>query len=192
MQRVMPLVARVQRAGAQALPTTAASSHQSSRRSTSLPSLVKWGGFVLVVYCLHLIGVGKLHASPRAAKDTSAAAVAVAEQLMGRLSRSDTLIATLERLYAQYGGEIREVREEMTAWCAVTQSCKFCDLEIEMLYMLVREWRPASMFEMAPDHGYSTRWILRAMRRNHFGTLHSFDIKNDSLPFVHSRRWRRR
>ena len=58
------------------------------------------------------------------------------------------------------------VHKKMRVWCERVKSCKFCDVEAEMLYMLVRKWRPNNVFEMAPNKGYSSHFILSALAAN--------------------------
>ena len=53
---------------------------------------------------------------------------------------------------------------------------KFDDLEAEITYLLVRERRPAAILEVAPYYGWSTTWLLQALRDNGTGTLHSYDL----------------
>ena len=55
-----------------------------------------------------------------------------------------------------------------------------------MLYMLVRKWRPNNVFEMAPNRGYSSHFILYALAANEHGMLHSFDIHNGSRRGMHT------
>ncbi len=52
------------------------------------------------------------------------------------------------------------------------------DLEAEISYLLLRELQPESVVEIAPDGGWSTTWLLSALRANGHGTLHSFDLYN--------------
>ena len=49
------------------------------------------------------------------------------------------------------------------------------DIEAEISYLLVRELRPESVVEIAPDGGWSTTWLLAALRDNGHGSLRSFD-----------------
>jgi predicted O-methyltransferase YrrM len=53
---------------------------------------------------------------------------------------------------------------------------QFDDIEAEVTYLLVRAFRPASVVEIAPDRGWSTTWLLTALRDNGAGQLHSFDV----------------
>jgi predicted O-methyltransferase YrrM len=108
--------------------------------------------------------------------------------LLQRLARRDSFLSTLEELYAKYGSEIAAFRPVMRTWCQnMTQSCKFCDTEAEMLYMLIRETKPKNVFEMAPNRGYSTHWILQALVANDDppnSHLYSYDIHDISTRYV--------
>ncbi len=53
---------------------------------------------------------------------------------------------------------------------------KFDDLESEVTYLLVRAARPDVVLEVAPYYGWSTTWLLRALRDNGRGRLHSYDL----------------
>lgn len=50
------------------------------------------------------------------------------------------------------------------------------DLEAEVSYLLLRELRPRTVVEISPDGGWSTTWLLSALRDNGWGRLHSFDL----------------
>lgn len=56
----------------------------------------------------------------------------------------------------------------------------FGDLNCELLYLLVRELKPKSLVEVSPSGGWSTSWILNAIRDNGFGQLTSCDLIDDS------------
>jgi predicted O-methyltransferase YrrM len=53
---------------------------------------------------------------------------------------------------------------------------KFDDIEAEVTYLLVRAGRPAVALEIAPYYGWSTTWLLRALRDNGTGRLRSYDL----------------
>jgi len=104
---------------------------------------------------------------------------------MRLLSNPNTFSDEYARLYNKYGAEIAEYRPVMRKWCQTTKSCKFGDYEAEMLYMLVREHKPENVFEMAPNRGYSSHWILKALHLNDStAKLHSFDIHKASVGFM--------
>jgi predicted O-methyltransferase YrrM len=50
------------------------------------------------------------------------------------------------------------------------------DLEAELTYLRLRENRPKSVVELGALDGWSTTWILKALRDNGSGHLHSFDL----------------
>ncbi|MEO5358649.1 MAG: class I SAM-dependent methyltransferase [Nitrospirae bacterium YQR-1] len=52
----------------------------------------------------------------------------------------------------------------------------FADVESEILYMLVRSYKPKVVFEVSPDCGYSTHYILQALTKNNYGDLYSFEL----------------
>lgn len=49
-------------------------------------------------------------------------------------------------------------------------------LEAQCLYLLIRQSRPKVVWEISPNYGYSTGYILQAMNRNECGALYSFDL----------------
>jgi predicted O-methyltransferase YrrM len=53
---------------------------------------------------------------------------------------------------------------------------KFDDIEAELTYLLVRRERPAVVLEIAPYYGWSTTWLLHALRDNGAGRLLSYDL----------------
>jgi predicted O-methyltransferase YrrM len=54
------------------------------------------------------------------------------------------------------------------------------DIEAEVTYLLIREFRPKTIVEIAPSGGWSTSWILRALKDNDYGTLYSYDFNDTS------------
>ena len=50
------------------------------------------------------------------------------------------------------------------------------DLEAEVTYLLLRELRPQTVVEISPDGGWSTTWLLSALKDNGSGRLFSYDI----------------
>lgn len=53
---------------------------------------------------------------------------------------------------------------------------QFDDIEAEATYLLLREFKPHTVVEIAPDGGWSTTWLLAALRDNGSGRLFSYDI----------------
>jgi len=67
------------------------------------------------------------------------------------------------------------------------------DIEAELTYLRIRDRRPEQVIEISPFRGWSTTWILRALRDNGTGNLVSFDLVEDSALFVPAElggRWR--
>ena len=58
------------------------------------------------------------------------------------------------------------------------------DIEAEITYLLVRDRRPRTVVEISPFRGWSTTWLLRALRDNGEGGLTSFDLHGDARRFV--------
>jgi predicted O-methyltransferase YrrM len=58
------------------------------------------------------------------------------------------------------------------------------DIEAEATYLLVREFRPQTVVEIAPDGGWSTTWLLAALRDNGCGELFSYDLFDHSTRTV--------
>ena len=53
------------------------------------------------------------------------------------------------------------------------------DIEAEITYLLLRHAQPETVIEIGSFHGWSTTWILRALRDNDRGQLHSFDLLDE-------------
>ncbi len=67
------------------------------------------------------------------------------------------------------------------------------DVEAEATYLLLRELRPQAVVEIAPDGGWSTTWLLAALRDNGSGQLFSYDRFDHSTrtvpPHLSKGRW---
>jgi len=82
-------------------------------------------------------------------------------------------------LYKEFAGELAAVgkaQREYAESMKTTMTPQLDDLEAEITYLLLRATRPASVMELGTFHGWSTTWILSALRDNGSGHLHSFDI----------------
>lgn len=53
---------------------------------------------------------------------------------------------------------------------------RFDDIEGEVTYLLIREHRPQTVVEISPGGGWSTSWILSAIKHNASGRLYSYDL----------------
>mmetsp|Transcript_44325 Transcript_44325/g.84752 ORF Transcript_44325/g.84752 Transcript_44325/m.84752 type:complete len:388 (+) Transcript_44325:269-1432(+) len=90
----------------------------------------------------------------------------------------------LGQLYAEFGAELAEVREEMHTWARrVDLHAGIGDVEAEVLYLRVRRLKPEAVAELGFGQGLCTMWLLHALRRNGRGTLTTFDVVDE-----HSRR----
>jgi predicted O-methyltransferase YrrM len=80
-------------------------------------------------------------------------------------------------LYRTHAAELSAVIAEQRALREAVPSLvpQLDDLEAEITYLLLRRSRPAHVVEVGAFHGWSTTWILRALRDNGTGHLHSFD-----------------
>lgn len=70
----------------------------------------------------------------------------------------------------------------------------FDDLDCEITYLLIRESRPEVVVEVSPAGGWSTSWLLHGVNDNAFGSVYSYDLRDDAtklLPVTLDRsRWR--
>lgn len=83
----------------------------------------------------------------------------------------------VSRLYREHAADLALVIEQQRRFRAATPSMspQLDDLEAEITYLLLRDTRPAHVMELGTFHGWSTTWILSALRDNGSGHLHSFD-----------------
>lgn len=81
-------------------------------------------------------------------------------------------------LYRKHGDALRQVREEQRAYLTGHDRAKaqLDDIEAELTYLMLRDRTPSTVVEIGCLHGWSTTWMLRALRDNGHGTLHSFDL----------------
>lgn len=83
-------------------------------------------------------------------------------------------------LYEKYDEELRQLAHRLrTQYHRMQDSghgAVFGDVEGELVYILVREKQPEIAFEISPNTGWSTNYILAALTANQKGILHSFEI----------------
>ncbi|OAI46829.1 hypothetical protein AYO44_10655 [Planctomycetaceae bacterium SCGC AG-212-F19] len=88
--------------------------------------------------------------------------------------------AWFKELYRKYGAELAELAKQLQArFQAMVHGgfgAVFGDVEGELLYCLVREFRPEVVFEISPNAGYSTNYMLAALTRNGQGRIESFEL----------------
>ena len=95
-----------------------------------------------------------------------------------RSARAEITLRHISDLYRTYRDDLRTVREEQRALRAAHPAMRtqLDDLEAEITYLLVRDERPATVVEIGSLHGWSTTWILRALRDNRAGALVTHDL----------------
>lgn len=82
------------------------------------------------------------------------------------------------KLYRAFADDLRAVIEQQRAFLAANRgrlTPQLDDVEAELTYLALREHRPGTVMELGTFHGWSTSWILSALRDNGDGHLHSFD-----------------
>lgn len=84
----------------------------------------------------------------------------------------------VSHLYRKYQDDLRTVRKEQRELRTTRPEMRtqLDDLEAEITYLLMREERPATVVEVGSLHGWSTTWILRALRDNRAGALVTHDL----------------
>jgi predicted O-methyltransferase YrrM len=81
-------------------------------------------------------------------------------------------------LYREYSADLAAVGKQQREYAesmGARMAPQLDDLEAEITYLLLRATRPAVVMELGTFHGWSTSWILSALRDNGAGRLHSFD-----------------
>jgi predicted O-methyltransferase YrrM len=87
-------------------------------------------------------------------------------------------LAYVGALYREYAGDLAAVGKQQREYAesmGARMTPQLDDLEAEITYLLLRATRPAVVMELGTFHGWSTSWILSALRDNGAGELHSFD-----------------
>lgn len=105
--------------------------------------------------------------------------------------------ALIVDLYRRHADQLRQVRNEQRNFLRERQPSmrpKLDDIEAEITYLLLRAFRPAQVVEIGTYHGWSTTWILRALRDNGTGgRLLSFDLIDNAAhevpPDLAADRW---
>ncbi|KOU56667.1 methyltransferase [Streptomyces sp. MMG1533] len=84
----------------------------------------------------------------------------------------------ISSLYRTYADDLDRVREKQRKLLAPPTSMKaqLDDIEAEITYLLLRDTRPETVVEIGTFHGWSTIWILHALRDNGTGHLYSYDM----------------
>ncbi|KAJ3342710.1 hypothetical protein HDU93_001282 [Gonapodya sp. JEL0774] len=110
---------------------------------------------------------------------------------------ADILLHRYKDLYTKYEDDLKAVRLAVESWCRekpkkdtpeeqVTfrggwaHMCISDDIELEVGYLRIREAKPKVVWEISPADGFSTFWIISALKSNANGAiLYSFDLAND-------------
>jgi len=88
-------------------------------------------------------------------------------------------LAYVSELYREYAGDLARVGAAQRGFekaLGSRMTPQLDDLEAEITYLLLRATKPAAVVELGTFHGWSTSWILSALRDNGSGQLHSFDL----------------
>jgi predicted O-methyltransferase YrrM len=102
---------------------------------------------------------------------------------------------TIKYLYGKYSKELIELKKSKLENKHNFTQIAFDDIESELLYMYVREIKPANIVEFAPFYGWSTFHIISALNENQYGLCTSYDIMNYAPNSLHNcnidtSRWR--
>jgi predicted O-methyltransferase YrrM len=97
-------------------------------------------------------------------------------------------LSTATELYRKYADDLAAARESQRALLPGIRA-RLDDIEAELTYLWLRETRPATVVEIGTFHGWSTTWILTALRDNAkhdgvAGRLHSYDVVDHVLRSV--------
>jgi predicted O-methyltransferase YrrM len=93
-------------------------------------------------------------------------------------------LAYVRDLYREHADDLAAVGKTQREFAEAgrgTMTPQLDDLEAEITYLLLRDVRPAAVVEIGTLHGWSTSWILSALRDNGSGQLSSFDIVDNAL-----------
>jgi len=82
----------------------------------------------------------------------------------------------LIKLYKKYADELKEVRKSQREVYSNLPLPLFDDFEAEIVYMLIREYKPGLLCEIGRGNGWTTSWIARALKKNDYGVLLSYDL----------------
>jgi predicted O-methyltransferase YrrM len=92
-------------------------------------------------------------------------------------------LTTAAELYRKYADDLAAVRDEQRRRLPGIRA-QLDDVEAELTYLRLRELRPATVVEIGTFHGWSTTWLLSALRDNGSGRLLSYDVVDHVLRSV--------
>jgi predicted O-methyltransferase YrrM len=88
----------------------------------------------------------------------------------------DSLLALWDKYSRELAALSVPMAAKLTEMQAAGYGVGFGDLEGELLYILVREQKPEIIYEISPNCGYSTNYLLAAVTRNGTGRVESFEM----------------
>lgn len=94
-----------------------------------------------------------------------------------RLSAVIDAIAVHAGRYERYADDLRRARAEQAALRLLRPGARprLDDMEAELSYLRLRALKPSTVFQVGCRDGWTAAWLLRALRDNGGGRLHSFD-----------------
>jgi len=102
-------------------------------------------------------------------------------QTLGRdVVENDNIYAMYKGWYKKFGADLEKVRQRSHTWKGTPQTG---DLEMSMSYLRLRATKPDIVWECSPAHGYSSFWILSALKDNGMGHLHSFGLDKVNIVY---------
>ncbi|WP_158896247.1 class I SAM-dependent methyltransferase [Amycolatopsis anabasis] len=88
-------------------------------------------------------------------------------------------------LYRTYAEDLANVRAAQRKVLGTPEmEAKLDDVEAELTYLMIRRFRPELVTEVGTFRGWSTTWILHALRDNRTGRLASYDLIDNAVRAV--------
>jgi hypothetical protein len=110
------------------------------------------------------------------------------EKCWSEINFSEDYLKNILGLYEKYRNDLMAVRREQLALFSIREEIglvpQLCELEAEITYLRIRETKPSVVVEISPASGWSTSWILHALKDNGKGKLYSYDLVNDSTRVI--------
>ena len=95
---------------------------------------------------------------------------------------------TLAKVVDEFIHEVNDFGYELSTRCQrdnqVNGRGAFTDLEGIVLYSLIRKYRPNLIFEISPDTGMSTNYILQAVKKNDHGKVIGFELEEEKRNYT--------
>lgn len=87
------------------------------------------------------------------------------------------LVQIISKYYSEFSEFSYELAKKYHKDNQENNKGAFGDLEGLIIYSLIREHKPKIIFEISPDTGMSTNYILQAVSKNHFGKVYGFELE---------------